>query len=98
MSGHDTSKNNTDFVSWKLAKWASELTYDSLSEEAIHSAKLYLYDSFGCALGGSQQHDVKIFLEHARALYESVGFKDIAQPEGLPDYLRDFVYFMERPL
>lgn len=68
MSGHDTSKNNTDFISWKLAKWASELTYESLSEEAIHSAKLYLYDSFGCALGGSQQHDVKIFLEHARAM------------------------------
>lgn len=38
------------------------------------------------------------FLEHARALYESVGFRDIEQPGDLPDYLRDFVYFMERPL
>jgi ribosomal protein S18 acetylase RimI-like enzyme len=38
------------------------------------------------------------FLEHARALYESVGFRDIEQPGNLPDYLRDFVYFMERPL
>jgi len=38
------------------------------------------------------------FLNHARALYESAGFADIPQPEGFPDYLRDFVYFMERPL
>jgi ribosomal protein S18 acetylase RimI-like enzyme len=38
------------------------------------------------------------FLEHARALYESAGFKDIAQPADLPEYLRDIVYFMERPL
>jgi 2-methylcitrate dehydratase len=68
MSGHDTSKNNTDFVSWTLAKWASELTYESLSDDAIKAAKLYLYDSFGCALGGSQQHDVQIFLDHARAM------------------------------
>jgi ribosomal protein S18 acetylase RimI-like enzyme len=38
------------------------------------------------------------FLKHARALYESVGFEDIAQPKDLPEYLRDFVYFMEKPL
>lgn len=38
------------------------------------------------------------FLNHARRLYESVGFRDIPQPEGFPDHLRSFVYFMERPL
>lgn len=38
------------------------------------------------------------FLTHARWLYESVGFIDIAQPEGFPAALRDLVYFMERPL
>lgn len=68
MAGHDTSKNNTDFVSYALAKWASELTYDKLSDEAVHSAKLYLFDSFGCALGGSQQHDLEIALEHAKQM------------------------------
>ena len=68
MGGHDTSKNNTDFISWNLAEWASKLTYEDLSPEAIQSAKLYLYDSFGCALGGSNQHDVSMFLDHARQM------------------------------
>lgn len=68
MGGHDTSKNNTDFISWQLAEWASKLTYEDLSPEAIQCAKLYLFDSFGCALGGSQQHDVEMFLDHARAM------------------------------
>jgi 2-methylcitrate dehydratase len=68
MAAHDTSKKNTDFVSWTLAQWASGLTYESLSDEAIHTAKLYLYDSFGCALGGSQQHDTQIMLEHFKAM------------------------------
>jgi len=38
------------------------------------------------------------FLTHARALYESAGFTDIPQPADFPGFLRDFVYFMERPL
>lgn len=68
MAGHDTSKKNTDFVSYALAKWASELSYEDLSEEAVHAAKLFLFDSFGCALGGSRQHDVEIMLEYAKAM------------------------------
>jgi len=68
MGGHDTNKNNTDFASWKLAEWAATLTYEQLSTEAIQCAKLFLYDSFGCALGGSQQHDVEMFLDHAKAM------------------------------
>ena len=38
------------------------------------------------------------FLLHARALYESVGFSDIPQPDDFPTFLQDFVYFMEKPL
>ena len=38
------------------------------------------------------------FLTHARRLYESVGFHDIPHPDGFPDTLRGFVYFMERSL
>ncbi|MDP7029700.1 MAG: MmgE/PrpD family protein [Phycisphaerales bacterium] len=68
MGGHDTSKQNTDFISYQLAEWAANLTYEDLSDEAVQCAKLYLYDSFGCALGGSQQHDVEIFLDHARQM------------------------------
>lgn len=68
MGGHDTTKKSTDFVTWKLAEWAAGLDYDALSPAAVQTAKLYLYDSFGCALGGSRQHDVLIALEHARAI------------------------------
>jgi 2-methylcitrate dehydratase len=68
MGGHDTSKSNTDFITWQLAQWAANLKYEDLSEEAIHTAKLYLFDSFGCALGGSQQHDLQIFLDYAKQL------------------------------
>ena len=35
----------------------------TLSDAAVREAKRYLLDSLGCALGGFQQHDVKIALE-----------------------------------
>jgi GNAT superfamily N-acetyltransferase len=38
------------------------------------------------------------FLTHARQLYESVGFRDMPHPDGFPEGLRGFVYFMQRPL
>jgi len=38
------------------------------------------------------------FLTHAPGLYEKVGFTDIPHPSGFPDDMRDFVYFMQRPL
>jgi 2-methylcitrate dehydratase len=65
MGGHDTSKSKTDFITWDLAQWAANLTYADLSPEAIACAKLFLFDSFGCALGGSRQKDLGIFLDHA---------------------------------
>ncbi|MHC4416746.1 MAG: MmgE/PrpD family protein [Planctomycetota bacterium] len=68
MAGHDTAKKKTDFVSWPLAAWASRLDYDDLSEQAIQAAKLFLFDSFGCALGGSRQPEVQIALEHFKAM------------------------------
>ena len=39
------------------------VTYQQLSQEAVYQAKRFLLDSIGCALGGYQQHDVKIALE-----------------------------------
>ncbi len=68
MAVLDTAKKHTDFASWTFSEWASGLTWEDLSPEAVHSAKLYLFDSFGCALGGSHQHDVKIALEHFREM------------------------------
>lgn len=64
----DTAKNSHDFISWKLAEWAYNLHYEDLNEKTIHTAKLYLFDSLGCALGGSQQHDLHIALDYARAM------------------------------
>ena len=50
-------------VTAKMARWASSLDYKDLSQDAIYQAKRFLLDSVGCALGGFQQHDVKIALE-----------------------------------
>jgi 2-methylcitrate dehydratase len=50
-------------VSAKVARWAADLNYKHLPQEAIYQAKRFLLDSVGCALGGFQQHDVKIALE-----------------------------------
>jgi len=49
-------------VTAKMARWASNLQYKDLSADAVHQAKRFLLDSLGCALGGFQQHDVKIAL------------------------------------
>jgi len=45
-----------------IADWACALKYEHLSPEAIQAAKLFWFDSIGCALGGSQQDDAKILL------------------------------------
>ena len=50
-------------VTVPLSRWAADLRYKDLSADAIYQAKRFLLDSFGCALGGYQQHDVKIALE-----------------------------------
>ncbi len=50
-------------VTAKMSRWAAGLQYRQLSQDAIYQAKRFLLDSVGCALGGYQQHDVKIALE-----------------------------------
>ena len=52
-----------DTITAKMAQWATTLTYDDLSESAIHQARRYLLDSLGCALGGYVQEDVHIALK-----------------------------------
>ena len=51
-----------------IAEWACSLKYEHLSAEAIQAAKLFWFDSIGCALGGSQQEDARILLKHHRAM------------------------------
>ena len=45
-----------------MSRWAAGLSYAQLSQDAVYQAKRFLLDSAGCALGGYQQHDVKIAL------------------------------------
>ena len=52
----------TDTITASMARWASGLTYEDLSERAAHEARRYLLDSLGCALGGYRQKDTKIAL------------------------------------
>src|SRR2546430_7082161 len=63
MAAHDTTPGKR-YLSHTLADWACSLQYVDLSAAAIQAAKLFWYDSLGCALGGSQQKDAKILLEH----------------------------------
>jgi 2-methylcitrate dehydratase len=53
----------SDTITARISRWACDLTYEDLSDDAVREAKRYLLDSLGCALGGFQQHDVKIALE-----------------------------------
>jgi 2-methylcitrate dehydratase len=50
-------------VTAKMSRWAAGLQFENLSADAVYQAKRFLLDSLGCALGGYQQHDVKIALE-----------------------------------
>ncbi len=50
-------------ITARMARWAAGLEYKHLSQDAVYQAKRFLLDSVGCALGGYQQHDVKIALE-----------------------------------
>jgi 2-methylcitrate dehydratase len=61
---HSAAKaNSSTTVTARMSEWAATLRYTDLSDKAIHEAKRYLLDSFGCALGGFRQHDVSIALD-----------------------------------
>jgi 2-methylcitrate dehydratase len=50
-------------ITGQMSRWAASLEFSQLSQEAVYQAKRFLLDSIGCALGGYQQHDVKIALQ-----------------------------------
>jgi len=66
MSQHPTDPKR--LLSHIIAEWACSLNFEHLSPAAIQAAKLFWFDSIGCALGGSQQDDAKILLKHYRAM------------------------------
>jgi 2-methylcitrate dehydratase len=53
----------SETITATMARWAADLRFDQLSDEAVYQAKRYLLDSLGCALGGYGQHDVEIALD-----------------------------------
>jgi len=62
---------NKKYLSHTLAEWACSLKYTDLSPLAIEKAKLFWFDSMGCAIGGSQQEDAHILLAHYRDMIGS---------------------------
>lgn len=63
MASSKTQPAPKETVTAKMSQWAAGLRYEDLSKDAVYQAKRFLLDSVGCALGGYQQHDVKIALE-----------------------------------
>ncbi len=63
MSAPKQIASSKETITAKMARWAATLEYKHLSNDAVYQAKRFLLDSVGCALGGYQQHDVKIALE-----------------------------------
>ncbi|GJM19029.1 MAG: 2-methylcitrate dehydratase [Phycisphaeraceae bacterium] len=61
------------FVSYDLAKWVAGLRFEDLSPAAVHAAKLFWYDSVGCALGGARTEDAEILLAHHKAMHGDSG-------------------------
>ena len=59
-TAQETAKKET--VTATMSRWAAGLEFKDLSADAVYQAKRFLLDSLGCALGGYQQHDVKIAL------------------------------------
>jgi 2-methylcitrate dehydratase len=60
---HTKEAGAKETITAGMSRWAANLSYAQLSQEAAYQAKRFLLDSVGCALGGYQQHDVKIALE-----------------------------------
>lgn len=63
MPGTKEAVAAQETVTAKMARWAAALEFNHLSQDAVYQAKRFLLDSVGCALGGYQQHDVKIALQ-----------------------------------
>src|SRR3954471_23845523 len=55
-------------ISATMSRWAANLKFENLSQDAVYQAKRFLLDSVGCALGGYQQHDVAIALDVLREI------------------------------
>jgi 2-methylcitrate dehydratase len=48
-------------MTYDLARFTAELSYDQVPEDAREAAKRFIFDSVGCALGGLKQKDTQIY-------------------------------------
>ncbi len=55
-------------ITARMAQWAASVRYEDIPSEVVREAKRFLMDSVGCALGGSQQHDVLLAREVAQEI------------------------------
>ena len=55
-------------ITERIARWASSVSFEDLPADVVETAKRFIFDSIGCALGGFQVRDVGIFLDHLREL------------------------------
>ena len=81
MSDTLASKKPTaakETITATMSRWAAGVNYKQLSQEAVYQAKRFLLDSIGCALGGFQQHDVKIALQ----VLDEIGGRGLATVIG----------------
>jgi 2-methylcitrate dehydratase len=80
-----SSQPSKDTITATMARWAAGLQFKKLSPDAIYQSKRFLLDSFGCALGGYQQHDVSIALDilgeiAGRGFSTIIGSRDRVDP------------------
>ena len=68
MATHTAAVPAKGTVTAHMSQWAANLKFEDLSKDAVYQAKRFLLDSIGCALGGFQQHDVKIALDVMREI------------------------------
>lgn len=88
----------------KLAKLASQIRYESLSEKTIHMAKLCILDWLGCSIRGWQETSSKILFEvigeeggyaqstiwNGKEEYESTSILNAALLNGAASHALDF--------
>ncbi len=53
-------------ISQQWAEYAVNLKFEQIPEEVVNAAKMFIYDSFGCALGGSKTEDFRVLEETFR--------------------------------
>jgi 2-methylcitrate dehydratase len=60
-----------EHITYKLARFSKQLKFEDLPDEVVETTKRFIFDSVGCAYGGSTTEDVEIM----RDFYNDMGGK-----------------------